>query len=141
MSVKAFRVVLPWPPTVNHYWGMRVIPLGGRKFRVHRFISRTGEDFRKAVIADLKRQFPNLTPLDCRLCILIELCPPTRATRDLDNFSKGPLDALKHAGVYVDDSQIDDHRVIRGPVVKDGCCKITLWKHASQPIKPKELFR
>jgi crossover junction endodeoxyribonuclease RusA len=33
--------------------------------------------------------------------------PPDRRRRDLDNIQKPVLDALQHAGVYEDDSQID----------------------------------
>ena len=33
--------------------------------------------------------------------------PPDRRRRDLDNLQKPLLDALQHAGVYEDDSQID----------------------------------
>jgi len=143
MNVKAFRVTLPWPPTVNHYWGRRVIPVDRKKtkFRIHTFIARAGQEFRAQVLKDLKARYPLLVPLSCRLCVKVELCPPTKAQRDLDNFNKGPLDALKHAGVYVDDSQIDDLRVVRGPVVSSGCVKVTLWKHEKQPQTTKELFK
>jgi len=33
--------------------------------------------------------------------------PPDRRRRDLDNLLKSVLDALEHAGVYADDSQVD----------------------------------
>ena len=33
--------------------------------------------------------------------------PPDRRRRDLDNLLKPALDALQHAGVYEDDSQVD----------------------------------
>jgi len=33
--------------------------------------------------------------------------PPDRRRRDLDNLQKSTLDALEHAGLYEDDSQID----------------------------------
>jgi len=33
--------------------------------------------------------------------------PPDRRRRDLDNLLKSVLDALEHAGLYADDSQID----------------------------------
>jgi crossover junction endodeoxyribonuclease RusA len=38
----------------------------------------------------------------------------------LDNLGKALLDALAAAGVYEDDSQIDDFRIIRCPVVSGG---------------------
>ncbi len=33
--------------------------------------------------------------------------PPDRRRRDLDNIQKPVLDAMQHAGVYLDDSQVD----------------------------------
>jgi crossover junction endodeoxyribonuclease RusA len=38
---------------------------------------------------------------------------PDRRRRDLDNIQKAILDALTHAGVWEDDSQVDDIRVFR----------------------------
>ena len=50
----------------------------------------------------------------------LTLHPPTRARRDLANFEKAPVDALVFAGVFADDSQIDDLRLVRGSVEKPG---------------------
>jgi crossover junction endodeoxyribonuclease RusA len=50
----------------------------------------------------------------------IEVSPPDKRTRDLDNLLKGPLDALAHAGVYTNDRQINDLRIYRGNVIKGG---------------------
>lgn len=49
-----------------------------------------------------------------RIAVTIWLHAPDNRTRDLDNYNKGLLDGLKAAGVYNDDEQIDDLRVIRG---------------------------
>jgi crossover junction endodeoxyribonuclease RusA len=46
--------------------------------------------------------------------------PPDRRRRDLDNLAKPTLDALEHAGVYEDDSQIDLLIIRRRDVVDGG---------------------
>lgn len=48
-----------------------------------------------------------------RLSMLIDAYPPDKRRRDLDNIFKSCLDSLQHAGVYPDDSQIDDLRITR----------------------------
>jgi crossover junction endodeoxyribonuclease RusA len=50
----------------------------------------------------------------------VELRPPTRAKRDLDNYLKALFDSLTHAEVWVDDSQIDELTVRRGRVMPGG---------------------
>ncbi len=55
-----------------------------------------------------------------RLSVKILVNPPDRRRRDIDNFTKVPLDALTHAGVWMDDSQIDELYVRRLPVKKGG---------------------
>ena len=39
------------------------------------------------------------------------------ARRDLDNLLKGLLDALTHAGLWLDDSQVADLRIRRAPTI------------------------
>jgi crossover junction endodeoxyribonuclease RusA len=56
----------------------------------------------------------------------VKLYPPDRRTRDLDNAGKAIFDSLKHAGVYVDDEQIDDLRFLRREVRKPGIVMVTL---------------
>ena len=51
--------------------------------------------------------------LEGRLAVEIEAFAPDRRRRDLDGMLKVPLDALAIAGVYSDDSQIDDLRIVR----------------------------
>jgi len=50
----------------------------------------------------------------------VHVFPPDGRRRDLDNLQKALCDALQHAGVYADDSQIDRLDVQRGPVVPGG---------------------
>lgn len=92
---------LPWPPTVNSYW---------RTFKGRMLISEEGRAYRLRVEAQVFCQ-------QCRknfqgnLKVEIEAWRPDKRRRDLDNLLKATLDALAHAGVYKDDSQIVDLRI------------------------------
>ena len=109
------RLVLPWPPSANTYWRHPTTgALAGRHL-----ISEDGRKYRKAV-GELVRANRQAVGLRARLRIELVACPPDLRRRDLDNVLKGFLDALQHAGVYEDDSQIDDLRIMRGPVTKGG---------------------
>ncbi len=100
---------LPYPPSVNHYWrhvGPRVL------------ISREGRAYRTTVGAILALR--RARPLDGRLAVEIDIYPPDRRRRDIDNLQKALLDALAHGGAYHDDSQIDRLLLIRRHVVAGG---------------------
>ena len=56
----------------------------------------------------------------------VTLHPPDHRRRDLDNSMKGLLDALEHAGVYADDSQIDELKIVRGDVMPGGACVLEI---------------
>ena len=99
---------LPWPPSMNHYW---------RRVGAKTLISRDGRKFRREVldtIFELSRQFEmRRLHVTGRLSVEIDAYPPDRRRRDLDNVLKPLLDALQHAGVYDDDSQIDSLKIVR----------------------------
>ena len=63
---------------------------------------------------------------DDRLQVIIYAHPPDKRRRDLDNLLKATLDAIQHAGVYPDDSQIDEILIMRGDVRKSGELEITI---------------
>ena len=103
---------LPYPPSLNRYWRN----LGDRVL-----ISKAGRAYRANVLAAVFEQLgAGRTRVDARLKVEITVYPPDRRRRDLDNVCKAVLDSLAHAGVYGDDSQIDDLRVLRGDVRKPG---------------------
>lgn len=52
--------------------------------------------------------------------MVVEAFMPDKRMRDLDNLFKSLLDALVKAGVLVDDSVIDDLRIVRKCVVNGG---------------------
>ena len=105
---------LPYPPSVNRYW--RSLGRG----RV--VISKEGREYRSAV-CDL---LPAADKATGRLAVTIFATMPDKRVRDIDNITKATLDALKHAGTYDDDSQIDDLRVVRCAVEKPGGLRVTI---------------
>lgn len=112
------ELTLPWPPSVNTYY--RHIVLKGSP---RTLISSEGRGYRAEVAARVliaraaKR-------LNTRIALEIEVYPPDRRARDLDNILKSLLDALVQAGVMEDDSLIDEIHVKRGPVVKPGSVSV-----------------
>lgn len=106
-------IVLPWPPSVNHYWRHPTKgALAGRTL-----ISEKGREFREAVLKTAQAErWPYFGP-DQRLAVRILAYMPDKRRRDLDNLLKSALDALTHAGVWVDDSQIDSLLIERAPTL------------------------
>lgn len=102
------KITLPFPPSVNRYYrSPRSGPLAGRTI-----ISEEARKYRAAVCA-LVAESKLGGPLQGLLRVVVEVFVPDRRKRDLDNLHKGILDSLTHAGVWGDDSQIDDLRIYR----------------------------
>lgn len=104
----------PWPPSVNHYWAS-----SGSK----RYLSAAARSYRDAVwVAVRAAGFPRFgqRPVEVRVVAY----PPDNRRRDIDNLLKAVLDALAHAKVYADDSQIYTLRIERGPVVDGGALEV-----------------
>jgi len=65
-------------------------------------------------------------PMAGSLTVWIDVYPPDRRRRDLDNIIKSLLDALEHGDAYHDDSQIDSLFVQRQRVVPKGKVRVIL---------------
>lgn len=102
---------LPWPPTINDYYG--VTRTGGR------FVKTRATTYRAEVSICLNEQCPGLKLTD-RLFVDVYLYPPDRRTRDLDNYMKGLLDACTLGGLWADDGLIDQLPIYRGVVIPGG---------------------
>lgn len=122
------EIALPWPPSVNSYWRT---PRSGR-LAGRTLISESGRMYRTAVAEQVMLQRAAHL-LACRLAVEIEVIEPDRRLRDLDNLLKATLDSLTHAGVWMDDQQIDDLRVWRRPGVIGGMLKVRIRPMESQP--------
>lgn len=108
---------LPWPPSVNHYWGERVIKTKTGRYTNIKYIGDKGKKFRKdveeAVSGHLEHCHKYFHDKDARLAVVVRVRPPDRRRRDINNLGKALFDALEHAGAYRDDEQIDDEHHLR----------------------------
>ena len=95
------------------------------------YVSEKGRLYRLDVLATmLSLQSLGLRPFGkfgkSRLKVEVKMFPPDRKRRDLDNVWKALLDAMQHAGLYDDDEQIDDLRIVRRGVVKHGKVEVDI---------------
>ncbi len=121
------KATLPYPPTVNHYWlrtrrGVRISD-GGRAYRRR-----------------VRGILAGVPTLPGRVAVAITVFPPdVPRKRDLDNLLKGLLDALEHAGVYEDDSQIDLIRIEwGGEPVPGGRVEVAVVPMAAEAAEREE---
>lgn len=129
------ELTLPYPPTVNSYWRTSVNKpkriaslcdsIGKKRPQINVFISEKGQQFRTNVMEAvlIARAAKRLSG---RLQLDVVLHPADARVRDIDNCLKALLDSLSHAGVYVDDSQIDRLIVCRGEIIKGGQCRVLI---------------
>jgi crossover junction endodeoxyribonuclease RusA len=101
---------LPWPPTINHYYGTT---RGGK-----RYLTPQAKAYREEVCLMLRRRSE---PFQGPVAVSIVARPPNRLVRDLDNLLKALLDAITHSGAaWVDDSQIHRLEIAWGEIVPKG---------------------
>jgi crossover junction endodeoxyribonuclease RusA len=120
-------LVLPYPPSVNHYWKHAVI-----NNRPTVYISKEGKQFTTAVRAAVLESGYGFNPLQSRLSVSIEIYPKNKRAFDIDNSVKATLDALTKSRVWADDSQIDELHVKRMSAVKPGYCTVTITELTQQ---------
>lgn len=118
---EALFIKTPFPPTVNTYW--RNIVMQGKPRTI---TSKEGRVFRERVLSMVCFDDMTRPALTGRLEVTIDLCPPDKRKRDIDNYAKAVLDAMTHAGVWGDDSQIDRLIINRLPPEKPGHAFLTI---------------
>lgn len=96
------ELTLPWPPSINHYYGTA---RNGRKY-----LRTAGRVFRREVFYACKQD--KVKKMEGPLKVTLIWYPPNKRKRDIDNYDKALLDALKYGGCYVDDSQIKERNAV-----------------------------
>lgn len=114
--MNTITLTLPFPPSVNGYW---------RNLKGRTLISKRGRQYKDAVWTLIRSD--RVEPMGGQLVSsVVVLHPPDKRRRDHDNYGKGLYDALTHAGVLDDDTQVRDGRVVWGEPTKDGVAIVTL---------------
>ena len=122
------NLTLPYPPSVNHYWGEKAIlskklsKRGKRKLMVIKYLSRRARDFRETVCEIVWEQFSGQPPRlrqRVQATVLDYDGQHTEApllhgkAQDIDACLKPLLDALEHAKVFINDEQVDALLVLK----------------------------
>ena len=104
------------------------------------YIKKHGKAYRKATQDAVNEQCSNIghLPLTDRLSVTVILAPPDNRVRDVDNYMKCLLDALTHAGVWVDDSQIDQLPIYRAKKIRNGAVYVRI--DDAEPVLPFEFM-
>ncbi len=118
-------LTLPYPPSVNQTWrhvGNKVL------------LSKHGRAYRIAVGRAVLHQRGN-KHLSGPLKVQIDMHPPDNRKRDADNALKSACDALQHAGVFDDDYQIFDLRIVRKDKIPGGLLYVTIAEVSENTLK------
>jgi crossover junction endodeoxyribonuclease RusA len=92
------------PPTVNTIWRHRVI---GKFASV--YLTQKGKQFKERLAEKVPK---DLIPTEKECKVHINLTFPDKRKRDIDNYSKGILDAFNKK-IYKDDSQIIELHIVK----------------------------
>jgi crossover junction endodeoxyribonuclease RusA len=103
---------LPYPPSVNTIWRHT------RDGRV--YLSQKGRDYRRRVSSCVLVQARGHKAFTSPVRVLVRVYPPDKRARDIDNLMKALGDSLTLAGVYQDDSLIDELILQRKEVLTGG---------------------
>lgn len=119
LELRTITLVVPMPPSVNDLYGVN--HQTGAKF-----LQPDQRSFRRNVVGIGRLRLRGLPPLAGRLELMATFYFADRRRADISNRVKALEDALKHASVYLDDSQIDREVIER--VVRPGAeeCAVTV---------------
>ena len=99
-----FEALLPIPPSVNAAYRA----VNGRVIKAKAY-----REWEKEATRSLHLQHQNISKLTGRLTVEYRYGFPDKRKRDIANFEKALSDFLETAGVYENDCQIDEMKLLR----------------------------
>lgn len=111
------EVWMPWPPSTNRIW---------RNVGKRTLLSKEARVFRNQARGELLAQGAANRKLAGRVVLEVVLYPKNGRAFDIDNKLKALLDALTYSRVWLDDGQVDEIRVVRGPQQDEARARVTI---------------
>lgn len=115
------HLTLPFPLSINHLYGQR----GSQ-----RYLKPEGRAYKQAVAEIVSDA--GVQTMEGRVAVFVRAFMPDKRRRDIMNLEKILSDSLTYAGVWLDDSQIDDFRIVRGSVEKGGRVEVVITEIADE---------
>lgn len=101
-QVENWKIETAWPPSANHTWRKT---RGGRIYLATEARTFRADVMSRVAAARSRGDLPRRS-FARRLRVDMELTPPDRRRRDIDNVHKALFDALTRAGVWTDDQLV-----------------------------------
>lgn len=120
-----YRIILPFPPSINRLW---------RCVKGRTILSKDGRLWFADAADSVREQWPATVVTPVRVDILV--IPPDKRKRDIDNLAKPCLDALVKGMALADDSLVDMLTIERRPSEKPGRVEIAIL-----PLYPRTQYR
>lgn len=126
---------LPFPPSVNHYWGERVLQRKDSKPVVIKYVTKKGKEYQK-IMADCVESNGLVGAFKKGVFLQVDLYlfPPDRRERDIDNYTKALFDSMTYAKLWDDDSQVKKLHIDFSDS-RENCLVIRVEKIQTQPTQ------
>ncbi len=124
------RLKLPYPPTVNHVYGL------GRKGTL--YMKPEGKAYTERIAWTVK-SLCRTTKLFGPLAVAYILHPPDKRKRDIANCEKVLTDAIQASGLFDDDFQIATMILSRGEPVVGGSVEVVITATTPCPAVRKNI--
>lgn len=136
------ELILPYPPSLNHYKraGRTIVTKRGKIFQSRVNTDATKRFFYEVWYLVKQKQIESLG--GAPIALEIDVFPPDKRKRDLDNVLKVTLDALQNAGLFDDDYQVSRLFVERMGIIRQGQIIVRIaTMHSPEQMRKKDEAR